>query len=187
MGFFSAIKEFFKFKKDLKNIMKEAKEKSFRYLEMTTDELALLSDDDLFEAVVLRTEKKVDGFEALEDGISSLNQSQKIFYSLNWFEMEVNNGGLCQFFVNSSRVVAPLISEYMSVVGAQDHKKLYDGFIQKNNIDLNDLSFFDIEEVDEFEKKAQRYPFDEYDDAFCDTEPLETNLKYYIRKHLADF
>ncbi|MBQ0083854.1 MAG: DUF4375 domain-containing protein, partial [Clostridiales bacterium] len=24
----------------------------------------------------------------------SLNQSQKVFYSLNWLESEVNNGGL---------------------------------------------------------------------------------------------
>jgi len=101
--------------------------------------------------------------------------------------MEVNNGGLCQFFVNSSRMVAPLVSEYMGIIGAADHKKLYDDFTSKYGIDLNDLSSFDIEEAAEFEEQNQRYPFDEYDDAFYDMEPLETYLKKFIRENVKDF
>ena len=46
-------------------------------------------------------------------------------------DMEIQNGGLCQFFVNSSRMVAPIVSEYMSIIGATEHKNLYDTFIEK--------------------------------------------------------
>ena len=50
-------------------------------------------------------------------------------------------------------------------------------FVEKNKIDLMDLSFFDIERVEEFADKTQAYPFDEYDDAFYNMEPIETYLK----------
>ena len=59
--------------------------------------------------------------------------------------------------------------------------------MEKNKIDLTDLSYFDIDEVDEFEEKTQAYPFDEYDDAFYNMEPIETYLKKYIREHITDF
>ena len=97
MGLFSSIKAIFQFRKELKRSIEEAKENEKRYLTMLTDELSALSDDELFEAVTARTESKVDSFDEWEDGVNALNTSQKIFYSVNWLEMEVNNGGLCQF------------------------------------------------------------------------------------------
>lgn len=158
-----------------------------RYLKMSFDELRSLSDDELFYAVMVRTEHKVDSCDVWEDGVNSLNPYQKVFYSVNWLETEVNNGGLCQFFVNSSRMVAPLVSEYMATIGAYEHKKLYDEFVERNEIDLNDLTSFDIEALEEFEEQYCRYPFDDYDDAFYDMEPLETFLKKYARENLTEF
>ncbi len=154
---------------------------------MSINELSVLPDEDLFDAVLVRTEHKVDSFDEWEDGVNSLNRSQKIFYSVNWLDTEVNNGGLCQFFVNSSRMVAPYISEYLEIIGAYKHKNLYDGFIIKNGIDLADLSFFDIDDVKEYEKKEESYRFDEFDDAFYDLKPLETYLTEFIKSHLTDF
>ena len=187
MGLFNTIREIIKFKKELKKSIKESKEKEMFYLSMSNEDMASLSDDELFEAVLSRIEHKVDSFDEWEDGVNSLNNSQKIFYSINWLEVEVNNGGLCQFFVNSSRMVAPYVSEYMSIIGANNHKNLFDKFIMDNNIDLSNLSSFDIDDVDEYEKQIERYPFDDYDDAFYDMEPLEVYLKKFAREHLEDF
>lgn len=158
-----------------------------KYSLMSSDELAKLSDDDLYKAVIAGAERKVDEHSDLNTGISSLNDSQKIVYSLDWFTIEVDNGGLFQFFVNSGRIVAPFISDYMEIVGAKEHKKLFDDFISKNNIDLSDLSFFDVNSEDEYAKKAERYPFNEFDDAFYELKPLDTYLKEYIRAHIEDF
>ncbi|MBQ8433033.1 MAG: DUF4375 domain-containing protein [Clostridia bacterium] len=157
------------------------------YLQMSTDELSLLSDEELFYAIMVRTEHKVDDVDEWEEGVNALNFYQKVFYSVNWLEIEVNNGGLCQFFVNSSRMVAPLVSEYMAIIGAIDHKTLYDAFVEKNEIDLRDLSSFDIDTVEEFEAQYERYPFADYDDAFYELEPLETYLTKYARENLANF
>lgn len=187
MGFIKSIKEIINLSKELKKSIKEIKEKEKLYLSMSHEDMAALSDDELFEAVFSRTEHKVDSFDELEDGVNSLNNSQKIYYSVNWLEMEVNNGGLCQFFVNSSRMVAPYVSDYMGIIGAIDHKELFDKFITDNNIDLYNLSSFAIEDIDEYEKQTEKYPFDDYDDAFYDMEPLEEHLKKFVREHLEDF
>ncbi len=187
MGVLRFVFEFFKFSIKLIKGIKESKEKDLIYMNMSKEEMLSLSEDDLFEAVSSRVEQNVESFDEEEDGFNSLNVSQKIFYSLNWLEMEVNNGGLCQFFVNSSRMVAPYISEYMSVVGANEHKKLFDKFVNDNNIDLCNLSSFDVDDVDEYEEQTERYPFDDYDDAFYDMEPLETYLKQFIKEHIEDF
>ena len=157
------------------------------YLAMSTDELSALTDNELFYAVMVRTEQKAESFENWKDGVDSLNPSQKIFYSLNWLEVEVNNGGLCQFFVNSSRMVAPFISEYMAIVGAFEHKELFDKFILSSGINFSDLSFFDIDDLGEFEEKYEAYPFDDYDNEFYDMEPLETYLTKFAKEHLEDF
>lgn len=173
----------------LKQVMRsaaETKKLEKRAVAMTTEELSGLSCDRLLFAAIARAENKIGGFEELADGIASLNETQRVIYSLNWLESEVNNGGLCQFFVNSSRIVAPFVSEYMKLVGAEEHKRLFDDFVRKNGIDLNDLSFFDIEGVDGFAEKNEAFPFDEYDDAFYKLEPLDTFLKRFAAEHKAE-
>lgn len=187
MGLISMIKELFSLKKEMDKYLAENNERQARYLAMSAADMELLSGDELFDAVLCRTEHIVDGFDAWEEGVNSLNSSQKLFYCVNWLETEVNNGGLCQFFVNSSRMAAPLVSAYMGMIGAEEHQKLYDDFVNRNGINLNDLSFFTIYKAKDFEKKYKAYPFDEYDNAFYEMEPLETYLKKYIREHLEDF
>ena len=58
--------------------------------------------------------------------------------------MELQNGGLCQFFVNSSRSLAPYVDECLKMVGAEEHRKLFAEFVANNQIDLNNLDSFRI-------------------------------------------
>jgi len=158
-----------------------------QYLQMSFEELNALPDDQLFEAVMIRTEHKVDSNGGWKNGIDTLNPCQKVFYSLNWLNVEVDNGGLCQFFANSSRMVAPLVSEYMAIIGADDHKKLYDEFAEVNKIDLDDLSAFNFNNAQEFTKLYDLYPFDDYDNAFYELTSLEIYLTKYARENLMSF
>ena len=155
-----------------------------KYIKMSVPELLQLTDDELFNAVWTRTENFVSSKEYLLDGFNSLNEEQRIFYAIYYLEMEVNNGGLCQFFVNSSRMVAPIVSEYMEIIGAIEHKNLYDSFIEKYKINTYDLSSFDCETVEDFQSQYDRYPFDEYDDAFCELEPLQNYLISFVKKYI---
>ena len=149
--------------------------------------LKSLSDDELFSAVLDRTESKVDKYENISDGVKSLSGVQRIFYVSSYYEMEVMNGGLCQFFVNSSRDVAPELSECLDAIGADEHKKLFDSFIKDNNIDVHDLSSFIIDDVSEFETQNNRYPFDEFDNAFYELKPIQDLLIPYIKEHISEF
>ena len=84
-------------------------------------------------------------------------------------------------------MVAPVVSEYLGRIGAVDHQKLFEGFLSKHGIYPRDLSSFDVEEAEEFEKQTQRYPFEEYDDVFYELEPPTTYLKPFISEHVSDF
>ena len=158
-----------------------------KYVQMSASELSKLTDDEIFYAVWKRTENIVSSKENLLEGFNSLNEEQRIFYAVNYLEMEVNNGGLCQFFVNSSRIVAPFVSEYMGIIGATEHKKLYDTFTEKHQINLCDLSSFDSETVELFQSQYERFPFDEYDDKFYEFEPLQNYLIPFVKKHIEKF
>ena len=105
-------------------------------------------------------------------------------YSLNKFEAEVNNGGLCQFFVNSSRECAPYISDALAAVGALELKVLYDNFISENKIDVNDLSSFKISAVDEYIEQTTRFDFDSFDDEFYKDTNIHQQIIDYSRKHV---
>jgi prepilin signal peptidase PulO-like enzyme (type II secretory pathway) len=60
---------------------------------------------------------------------ADLTKEQILAYSLYMFEMEVNNGGLCQFFVNSSRECAPFISEALEAIGATELINMLTGIL----------------------------------------------------------
>lgn len=187
MGFFQSLKIIFRLLKDSPKIMAQMEAQREEYRTLTPEALAALPDDELFSAALARAESIVDSFDDVPEGFAALSEPQKVLYAVNYLEMEVNNGGLCQFFVNSSRAVAPYISQYLGVIGAGEHKALFDGFISKYEIDLTDLSSFEIRRTRDFEKQAARYPFDEYDDAFYGLDTLETPLTAYIRKNISAF
>ena len=171
----------------MRKVFKEQAQLDAAYIQMSASELSKLTDDEIFNAVWTRTENIVSSKENLLEGFNSLNEEQRIFYAVSYLEMEVNNGGLCQFFVNSSRIVAPIVSEYMGIIGATEHKKLYDAFIKKHQINTYDLSSFDCETVEVFQSQYERYPFDEYDDAFYQLEPLQNYLIRFLKKHVEKF
>lgn len=169
------------------NIFEKWKMKESHYLKMPSSELNALKGDDLFEAVLARTESKVDQAEYWLDGIRDLPHAGQVFYITSYYETEVNNGGLCQYFVNSSRETAPFLAECLTEIGAEDHRKLFADFITEYGIDLNDLSSFITDDISEYEEQEARYPFDAFDDAFFQLKPIQDYLISYIRGNITMF
>ena len=167
--------------------MKAAMEREKAYLTMNVTELSALGDGQLYEAAKARMEKRLNTYPDMQAAFDQFPQPLRIFFALDYLELEVANGGLCQFFVNSSRLVAPYISEYLGQIGAWEHKALYDDFIERNQIDRTDLSSFRIRDLSEYEAQTKRYPFDEFDDRFYDLPPMETYLTKLVRENIAEF
>lgn len=168
-------------------LLNSEKEDELNYINMSADGLITLSDDDSYSAVEYRVENKVEKYDEITDGIKALSDAEKNFYICQYYEMEVDNGGLCQFFVNSSRNATPYLSDCLEAIGAADHKKLFDSFIHDNMIDLNDLSSFIIYKDKDYYKLLEKYPFDCFDDSFYELEPLEDKLVDYVRKNINSF
>jgi len=156
--------------------MKQAKKLSA----MGAEALLALDDDNFYDAVECLCDVAVYDINAPE-----LNEPQLFLYALTRFEAEVNNGGLCQFFVNSSSECAPYISRALAAVGADALKSLFDSFIAENGIDVTDLSSFNIDSIDDYEAQTQRFDFDGFDDRFYEDEQLHDQIIAYGRRNIA--
>lgn len=146
---------------------------------MNIEDLLALNDDDLYDAIECICEDAVYDIKAPE-----LTEAQIFVYSLNRFEAEVNNGGLCQFFVNSSSECAPYISSAMNAIGATELKNHFDNFITENHININDLSSFKIDSLEQFEDQTERFNFDSFDDKFYMSYDFHQQIIDYARKNI---
>jgi hypothetical protein len=155
--------------------MKKAKE----IRSMSKEDILAFNNEEFFDAIECVCKDAVFDITS-----SDINEEQKLVYSLNKFEAEVNNGGLCQFFVNSSSECAPYISKALEIIGAFSLKDLFDNFIVTNNIDVNDLSSFKISSIDDYEEQTQRYDFDSFDDKFYEDKNLHQQIIDYSRKNI---
>ena len=157
------------------------------YLQMTTQELAALSDEELMTALHIRTEEKANTQWNLGDGAAKLPEAQRVFYVISCFYTEQENGGLCRFFVNGTRNLAPLVSDSLAALGAAEHQKLFDDFVKENEISTDYLIFFIINEESEFAEKRAHYPFDDYDIPYKQLPSLRDMLLAYAREHIGEF
>lgn len=167
---------------DPESFLKEKMEENEERANLHGEELLVLDDDELYETVYMRC---VDEYE--DEALDQIKGAHRVVYILSWFDMEIQNGGLCQFFVNSSSVVAPHVSKCLDTVGAYRHKELWEKFTRDNNIDLNNLDSFMIFSHRGYLKQTKRFDFDSFDDAYYDLPPLQAILTEYIRNNINEF
>ncbi len=117
------------------------------------------------------------------DENNEYTKEQLVVISLTAYDSEINNGGLCQFFSNSSRTFAPIISDSLEQIKATKHKELFDKFIKDNKIDLKKLDSFETDNVDEFIDQYDDYPFDEFDSEYYQLESMTSLLIKYVKEN----
>lgn len=108
-----------------------------------------------------------------EENIGNYSKQELVIISVMMYDAEINNGGLCQFFVNSSRIFAPIISDSLEQIKALKHKEQFDNFIKQNKLDVNNLNSFMSDDVDEFISQYERYSFDDFDMEYYELEQTE--------------
>ena len=136
--------------------------------------LSTLSGDDLVVALAFPM-----------DDVSSMSPERKAAYTAACLELEVMNGGLCQFFANCPDCV-PYVAEALSAIGAEDHRKLYEDFLSATGIDpLNPV--FQTEDMDEFSRLYELWPWDDFDDAYLSLTPIPELLEAYVQANPDSF
>lgn len=179
MGFWGYLKQ-------VKSALAEAR----KMIKMTPKELLLLDDETLCNVLKIRLSWEIRWKKSRENYAEAHHGAKRDFYVVRQYDEEMNNGGLCQYFVNSSRLATPYLQSSLNEIGAFQYAKLFSDFLTENNIDVNNLDSFKIKELSEFQEQNKRYPFDDYDDAFYalyETEPLINYLMVYVRQHIEEF
>ena len=133
-------------------------------------ELSSLSGDDLVVALAF----PVDDF-------SSMSQERKAAYTAACLELEVMNGGLCQFFANCPDCV-PYVPEALEAIGAMEHKALYEQFLVNTGIDPLD-PVFQTEDMDAFSRLYELWPWEDFDDAYLSLTPIPELLEAYVQSN----
>jgi len=151
-------------------------------------DLLKLSDDDLFEVVYFQNLDIADGAEDEEHELEQFSGARRTVYILSMFDMEIQNGGLCQFFVNSSSSVAPYVCDALNAVGAHEHRELFENFIAKNNIDVSNLeSFKKGTSVRAYIKQTKRFDYETFDDKYSELPVLQHKIVAYIKDNINEF
>ena len=109
----------------------------------------------------------------------NLSPEEKTAYTAACLDLEIMNGGLCQFFANCPDCAA-FVPEALDRLGAAEHKALYEQFLADNAIDPLD-PMFQTESIEEFSRLYDRYPWDDFDNAYCGLTPMSELLEAYIR------
>lgn len=172
---------------DPKTFLSDIMETQEENRQLHGEDLLTLSDDDLFETIYLQN---IDIAEEAEDEAEEIKQfagARKTVYVLSLFDSEIQNGGLCQFFVNSSRVVAPYVSESLKSVGADEHLNLFEEFITANNIDVFNLESFKVFSIRGFKKQTKRFDFESFDDKYYELPALQEKVVAYIKNNINKF
>lgn len=165
---------------ELSQSMLAYQERMGRYLTLSREALAELSDEELFEAIYTRAAET-----------DELNYAQQVFQVVSDYDMELQNGGLCQYFANSAAQNAAMLGQALEAIGAEAHGQQFRDFLDTNGIDAKDLASFaigyDADWESSYAKLTERYPFDAYDEAYYQLPPLQPLLTAYVRAHLEQF
>ena len=151
------------------------------------EELLKLSDDQLFEAVYFYNLDLVESYPDEAAALSKMSPERRTVFILSIFDVELQNGGLCQFFVNSSRSLAPYVGQCLKTVDAEAHSQLLAEFVANNQLDLHNLDSFEITDIEEYAAQTERYNFDAFDNAYYELTPLQEYIVAYIKANIAEF
>jgi Domain of unknown function (DUF4375) len=92
-----------------------------RYSGESTDALISLENEYRLDSIVLAFEQALDQ-KAARSGIESLTAEEYVVLAVEALEREVNNGGYCQFFFNTSS--APRIVDTLQRIGCPEAARL---------------------------------------------------------------
>lgn len=138
---------------------------------MTREDIMTMDASNLFVAVGEMLEAKFDAE-------NELTGHQITIYTLWLFDLEVQNGGLSQFFTNSSGEMAAFVPSALLAVEADEYEALLAHFLDETGLDL--------ETLEGCEDEQHNAAYGEFDDRYYtlyETQPLDELAAAYIRAH----
>lgn len=159
------------------------------------DELLQLQD---YELISEARDAVIDEIRnsSCEEDLEKIPEIRFYLITASIFDMEMQNGGLCQFLVNQGKFQGTMLENALVAFGAEQHRQMIAEFCLKNGIDLGNLAELLPETTDPYRAMEnylqlnEKYPFADFDNGYfaLDSEcPLERILGAYIRKNITLF
>ena len=151
-----------------------------RYDGQNLDELIKLQTTHRVDSLVLTIESVLD--ERKDSGIK-MSEEELVILAVESFERQVDNGGFCQFFYNSSVEYAPIIVSSLQKIGCNEVAAL-----MTKAIELLDVEFLDrdviLERINSFDEELEN-ALGELDDVyFNETNDIPTYALFgYIKNN----
>ena len=162
-----------------------------KWRSISTEELAALTDGELVAAARTRIDVLCDEVGDSTAAATRLNGEQRVLRAVAFYEAEMWQGGLCQYFVNDGGLFAPMLSDALAAVGADAHRAQFDAFVREHSIDLHTLEPFSVGGYPSMsecrEAMGKRYPLDDFDAAFYELPSPMAGMASYIRAHITAF
>lgn len=137
------------------------------------------------DVTTLTGEELVVALTLLPEDFSAMSTEEKTAYTAACLELEIMNGGLCQFFANNPDC-ADYVPTALENLGARNHRALYESFLLAAGIDPLD-PVFQTENMEEFSQLYDRWPWDDFDEAYCNLTPMAELLEAYVAAHPDSF
>lgn len=113
-----------------------------------------------YEKLYFAVIEKVGGPETA--GFALLPSWEQSLFIVMILDMEIQNGGLAQFFWNNGALYAALVPDALTETGLEDVRDLYEAFLRENGITLEEIDA--LRETDPTMTEIyNRHPFDEFD------------------------
>lgn len=111
--------------------------------------------------------------------------THKNVYTLLWFDTEMKNGGLGEYFFSISNVTMSYLEKAFEDVKALELLESYRIFINKNNIEEG-ISHINKRSVEEYSLFMSKFDFSKFNDLYEKTD-LRLLIANYIRSNIIDF
>ena len=151
---------------------------------MSTEELAELSDEELYNAAQSRVTAGMEACADTAERLSILNDVGRIFYVACCYETIICAKGSRDFFAGEGEILLPLLGDALHRIGAWDQRAALDELVQA--CEKSDGGI--VGAARESAKKPQKDDtFAQFDRKFAQMESVRGALIAYVRANLSDF
>ena len=165
---FKAMKKTSKIRRETMAKMDRIKNLSNRYATLISDDLAEISDADLFDAVIIRIWKKLGKEDEELENFRALSAEEKNIYTAWYIREEVTNDGVSAYFRNCGNALSELSEDVMATLGLntldvvlKQACRMFDENTEvscsKNDIKFIDLEFRAAYNAEEYSAAAANY------------------------------
>ncbi len=182
MGIFKDIKETKALYNEIDEMIEQSEIAAEKYLAMTFDEVAALSNDEFADVIHCRIFNKVE-----TAGADSLSKEARIYfvvesYSIEHFEYDKSS--IChEIFTGEEFKYASELYDAFDAVGAAPYRELLKKFMDQNGIDITALQNMKLGEQIKTLRKCKKFKgkdFDEQYEALDSRKPLDDITTAYL-------